>query len=70
MGPPIIISQGMNVLVELEKGRIRHRVDQILRNRYKKNKEIPKLWDGKSSQRILNVLFNKCCASSSYYLRT
>jgi UDP-N-acetylglucosamine 2-epimerase (non-hydrolysing) len=53
---PITITQGTNELVNLET--IRQHIDKIMDGTWKKGK-VPEMWDGKSAERIVNVLLRQ-----------
>jgi UDP-N-acetylglucosamine 2-epimerase (non-hydrolysing) len=52
---PITITEGTNILVGRDKGKIIFEVMQIL-NGKSKHFKIPKFWDGKTAERIVRVL--------------
>jgi len=52
---PITISQGTNVLVWNDRGKIIAEAFKILNGNGKRG-SCPELWDGKSSDRIVNIL--------------
>lgn len=52
---PVTVTEGTNTLVPFEVDIIKNFVSQIESGIYKKGK-VPKLWDGKSTERILNYL--------------
>ncbi len=52
---PSTVETGSNVLVEYTTEALKHYIDQILNGSFKKG-EIPPLWDGKSTERIAEVL--------------
>ncbi len=52
---PITITQGTNVLVGADKGRILREVKRILRG-CGKPKRIPQYWDGRAAQRIVSII--------------
>jgi UDP-N-acetylglucosamine 2-epimerase (non-hydrolysing) len=52
---PVTVTEGTNTLVPFEIDIIKDFVSQIESGLYKKGK-VPKLWDGKSTERILNYL--------------
>ena len=52
---PSTITIGTNKLVGRDKGEITKAVDQILRGRWKKGR-IPKFWDGRTTDRIIQIL--------------
>jgi UDP-N-acetylglucosamine 2-epimerase (non-hydrolysing) len=52
---PVTVSQGTNVLVGHDAGKLRGEVSQILAG-YAKKGMVPELWDGCASQRIADVL--------------
>jgi UDP-N-acetylglucosamine 2-epimerase (non-hydrolysing) len=55
---PITVEVGTNTVVDLNLSRILENVEKILRGNYKKG-EIPKLWDGKTAKRIIEILKNE-----------
>lgn len=52
---PVTVTEGTNTLVPFEVDIIKKIVSQIESGAYKKGK-VPKLWDGKSTERILNYI--------------
>jgi len=52
---PVTVTEGTNTLVPFEVDIIKNFVSQIESGIYKKGK-VPKLWDGKSTERILNYI--------------
>jgi UDP-N-acetylglucosamine 2-epimerase (non-hydrolysing) len=54
---PVTVSKGTNILVGKDKDKIASNVNKIMEGKEKKG-EIPKLWDGKASRRIVRVLYN------------
>lgn len=52
---PVTVTEGTNTLVPFELDTIKDFVSQIESGIYKKG-QVPKLWDGKSTERILNYL--------------
>jgi UDP-N-acetylglucosamine 2-epimerase (non-hydrolysing) len=52
---PVTIEKGTNVLVGFDKKETLRQVDRILNGSFKKGEEIP-FWDGKASQRIIDIL--------------
>ncbi len=52
---PITCTVGTNTLVPFELEKIKHYIEQIEAGEYKKG-EVPKLWDGKASERIFKAL--------------
>jgi UDP-N-acetylglucosamine 2-epimerase (non-hydrolysing) len=52
---PSTITYGSNKLLEYDFEKIKIEVDNILQNKYKSS-QIPPLWDGKATQRIVQVL--------------
>jgi len=52
---PVTVSVGTNTLVPFEMNIIKEYISQIDNHTYKKG-DIPKLWDGKSTERILEYL--------------
>lgn len=55
---PVTITLGTNTLVPFEKEVIIQELEKIESNTYKKG-EIPKLWDGKATERIIESIVNK-----------
>ena len=55
---PSTLKQGTNILVGRNRIKIMQEVNKILNN-YSKKSEIPKYWDGKASQRIVNYLIKQ-----------
>ena len=55
---PITITEGTNTLVGSDRGKILKESFRILNGNGKKGK-IPKLWDGKASERIVNILLGR-----------
>jgi len=54
---PITITQGTNELVSI--GNIEEKIELIFSGDWKQSKK-PKLWDGKSAERIVNILKKNC----------
>ena len=52
---PVTITEGTSTLVGNDPKKILNSARKILNGKYKKGK-IPKLWDGKASQRITKIL--------------
>jgi UDP-N-acetylglucosamine 2-epimerase (non-hydrolysing) len=52
---PSTITIGSNTLLPFEPDKIMHAVDSILKGNYKKG-EIPHLWDGKATERVMKRL--------------
>jgi UDP-N-acetylglucosamine 2-epimerase (non-hydrolysing) len=52
---PVTVTEGTNTLVPFDIAVIKKYIDEIENNSYKKG-AIPELWDGKSTQRILNII--------------
>ncbi len=52
---PVTITEGTNTLIDLEIKLIMNEVDKIAKGKYKTGK-IPELWDGKSSERIVDII--------------
>ncbi len=52
---PITVTIGTNSIVKFNIRKIEKKVDKILKNKYKDG-EIPKLWDGKTACRIMNII--------------
>jgi UDP-N-acetylglucosamine 2-epimerase (non-hydrolysing) len=55
---PITITEGTNTLVGNDRGKILKESFRILNGNCKKGK-IPKLWDGKASDRIVHILLGQ-----------
>jgi UDP-N-acetylglucosamine 2-epimerase (non-hydrolysing) len=55
---PVTIKEGTNILTGLVKENILEEISDILSGKIKKGK-LPKLWDGKTSKRIVNTLVMK-----------
>jgi UDP-N-acetylglucosamine 2-epimerase (non-hydrolysing) len=55
---PVTIEEGTNILVGNDRSRILEESFKILNGNGKKGK-IPKLWDGKASERIVNILLGR-----------
>ena len=51
---PVTISEGSNTLLDMDEKLILDEIQKILDNKYKSGK-IPRLWDGKASERIVSV---------------
>jgi len=52
---PVTVGKGTNVLVGFDKEKILREIKQIMAGGFKKG-EIPSLWDGRASERIVNTL--------------
>ena len=52
---PVTVSEGSNVLVGADKERIIQEAEKNL-NGAKKCGQVPRLWDGKAAERIVNIL--------------
>lgn len=52
---PVTIQEGTNILVGRDKKKIMNAVNKIFQRKWKKSK-IPRLWDGKTAERIVKVL--------------
>lgn len=55
---PVTVDEGTNILTGNNKKKIINLVNGVLKNNWKKG-TIPKLWDGKTSKRIVEVLRNE-----------
>lgn len=55
---PITISSGTNIIVGNDEKRIIHESKRVINGSYKKG-HLPLLWDGKSAQRIVNILVKR-----------
>ena len=55
---PITVEKGTNTLIGNDFNRLKIYLDQILSNSYKKGQDIEK-WDGKTSERIVNIIKDK-----------
>ncbi len=56
---PVTIAQGTNTLCGNDRDKIIKVADNILKGKYKKRKA-PRLWDGKASERIAEILGSRC----------
>ncbi len=56
---PITVEEGTNVVVGANSERIYLYVNKILNGTFKKRKNIPRYWDGKTSERIVKVLYKQ-----------
>lgn len=54
---PITIDIGSNQLMDLDEDKIFQAISKILSNRYQKS-QIPQLWDGRASERIVDILMD------------
>ena len=55
---PITVMEGTNILVGQDTSRLLVEADNILRGNVKKGK-IPELWDGKTAERIVEIVVRK-----------
>ena len=55
---PITIEMGTNILVGTNTEKIKQTAFEILANDSRKDAKIPPLWDGKTAERICDVLLN------------
>lgn len=55
---PETITQGTNVLIGNDFDKLHKSIDLILMGKWKES-SIPKLWDGKTSERIIKIIFEK-----------
>jgi len=55
---PVTIEKGTNILVGNDRGKILKESFKILNGNCKKG-IIPKLWDGRASERIVNILLGR-----------
>ncbi len=55
---PVTVEQGTNVLVSTDKSKIIESAHKLI-NGYNPKGRIPKLWDGKAAQRIVNILLKE-----------
>jgi len=55
---PVTVSEGTNTLIELDSEKVSSMVSSILKGAYKKG-NIPKLWDGRTAERIVKILIQK-----------
>ncbi len=58
---PVTVTEGTNVVVGLEAGRVARETEKILKGRGKRGK-IPRLWDGKAAGRIAKIIREKAGA--------
>jgi UDP-N-acetylglucosamine 2-epimerase (non-hydrolysing) len=65
---PITISQGTNTLVGNETSRIIEEATKILDNKGKKGR-IPPFWDGRTAQRIVNIICQRPATGVSTFLQ-
>ena len=68
---PVTLSQGSNVLVGSDIGKLENELGKILSGTFK-NSSIPPLWDGKAAQRIVEALLRELNLTSNletYYIR-
>ena len=56
---PITITRGTNILVGVEKEKIKQSAFGILENNSNTNKKIPPLWDGRAAERICDALIEQ-----------
>ncbi len=55
---PVTVSEGTNEVCGLNRKKIRNRINKIESGKFKKGK-VPKLWDGKTANRIVKLLLRK-----------
>jgi len=55
---PVTIEEGTNTLLGKDILKLKKHLDKILSDTYKKGKPI-EMWDGKTSQRITNIIIDK-----------
>ena len=55
---PVTIDVGTNTLCRLDSDIILNSINKIIKGKYKKGR-IPKYWDGKSAEKIVNILLKK-----------
>ena len=55
---PVTVTCGTNLIVGIDKARIAGEAFKII-DGYKKRGSAPKLWDGKTAERIINIIANK-----------
>ena len=55
---PVTIEVGTNTLCGLDSNLILNSISKIIKGKYKKGR-IPKYWDGKSAEKIVNILLKK-----------
>ena len=53
-----MIDVGTNTLCRLDSDIILNSINKIIKGKYKKGR-IPKYWDGKSAEKIVNILLKK-----------
>ena len=57
---PITVESGSNTITAIDAAKIYEAVDQILKGSYKAG-TVPELWDGKTAERIVNILSKELC---------
>lgn len=57
---PVTVEVGTNIVTGIDPEKILETVDQIINGKYK-NGNIPELWDGKTAQRIVDILIKMSC---------
>jgi len=60
---PVTVEKGTNIVVGLDRGKIRRETEKILGGKGKKGK-IPELWDGKAASRIARILSERLSKNS------
>ena len=57
---PITVEAGSNTITAVDPAKIYESVDRILNGSYKSG-TVPELWDGKTAERIVNILIKEIC---------
>lgn len=58
---PITVKEGTNILIGFDMKRLEEETDNVLQGKGKRGK-IPKMWDGKASERIVNIISDYFCS--------
>ncbi|MEK6943368.1 MAG: UDP-N-acetylglucosamine 2-epimerase (non-hydrolyzing) [Nanoarchaeota archaeon] len=57
---PVTVSQGTNLLVSTDSKKVISKSLEIISGKIKVKNKIPKLWDGKATERIVSIIENVC----------